>query len=119
MSLYSTELTEADEKAGFALKENLNPQSQYFGASDTVQAVVLDLGDSHRMVKLNRPDGVSTYKLQQFGKDLFQREGEKPEWKPVDDGDFDDPVVAAAHAQQFMTRTDIKFNLHRALGDVR
>jgi hypothetical protein len=80
--LFPSDLTPAEEVAGFKVTEILAPHAYQGDGLKTIKAVVYEAGQSHRLIKMRVPDGVTIYKLQQFGVFEGSPEWEEPDWLP-------------------------------------
>src|SRR4051794_30776382 len=81
--LFPSDLTPEEEVAGFRVTEILAPHAYQGDGLMTIKAVVYKAGQSHRVVKMRDPDGITLYKLQQFGVFEGSPEWEEPDWLPV------------------------------------
>jgi hypothetical protein len=78
---YSDELTGREADLGFQLREVKNPHGEFAYSLPTVRAVVLPLGPSDRIIKLNNPTtGRPAYQHQRYGTWTMTV---RADWKPV------------------------------------
>jgi len=79
---YCGEITEAEAAAGFKLMEVLNPEGHFYGNPPTVPAVVYEINESERIIKINSPLTNGTGYLRQiYG--VYPGSMPGPEdWKP-------------------------------------
>lgn len=99
--MYPTNLTEREKKLGFRILQMSNPKSLYIGEPATVDAVVYELDQSNRIVKIEWTDGSVRYSHQRLITMTRQHQS-CSEWKPVGKP-TSDPVGAIA-----LARTAIK-----------
>lgn len=94
--VYSDQLTGDEARLGFEVREVANPAGHFAFTAARVPAVILALGRSDRLVKLNPPWGGAAYQHERYG----TAEGAGgADWWPVHDP-YDTPEAAlrAYHA---------------------
>src|SRR5262249_41610234 len=78
---YADEITAKERSLGFEVVAVPNPQAGFAFEADKVMAVVLRLGLSDRIIKLNNPlTGLTEYQHQIYG--TYTGSGQ-PDWRPV------------------------------------
>src|SRR5438067_2360332 len=79
---YNDQLTSEEAELGYEVREVEHPRKEFAYNPPTVRAVVFTLGPSDRIIKMNHPDGGTTYKHQRYG--VFRASpGGREGWLPV------------------------------------
>lgn len=79
--VYKNDITVDEQVAGFQIKSVKNPEN-YFGSPERIDAVVLDINLSERIIKVPGIDSDSAYSHQKFGKYFNSGSVIEPQWLP-------------------------------------
>ena len=96
---FPTEVTDGERNAGFSQQQIENPDAHYAGHPPTINAVVYPLSLSRRIVKLRLPGDRIGYQLQRFGRYVFDKSNNKPEWLADLNFSIYDPAFAIPYFQ--------------------
>jgi hypothetical protein len=112
--LFPTDINDFERQEGFEVVATANPDTAYGGHLATIQAVVRQVDKSHRVIKMRDSCGNVTYKLQRFGRPVFQDERQQPGWYPFGDEADNDPGIAVENARKRVdaSREDQEFIFH-------
>lgn len=82
--MYLTDLTPAEEVAGFKLIEIENPYGHYAGHPKTIRAIVYRFGKCYRLVKLRHPSRPGHYyNLEMYAVFKLDPPHVPPTWVPI------------------------------------
>lgn len=95
--MYSINLTTSEKNLGFKILQMPNPNSLYIGEPTTVDAVVYELNQANRVVKIEWPDGRIEYSHLRLTT-VDEKHRSSKEWKPVC-SQVSDPVSAITLAR--------------------
>lgn len=81
---FPTDITPAEEVAGFKLTVIDNPNGHYMGHPKTIKAVVYRYGKCYRLVKMRHPNGSGHYYiLEMYAVFKMNPSHVSPEWVPI------------------------------------
>jgi hypothetical protein len=99
--LFPTDITPAEETAGFRLTDFPSPDARYFGYPKTVRAVVYRIDASYCLVKQSPQTGIK-YNLYLYGV-FHQTPNVEPAWTPITfDHNESDPNVLVERVAQWI-----------------